>query len=110
MVNEPLCLSVGTQTISAAGNAIQNGDSVLNLGRSGGALTMTSTPTISTTDVVAGQVLIICHTGGGTLTLQDEGTLSGSKLQLRSGSTYALAADESTQFVYVNSYWRQISD
>ena len=48
---------------------------------SGTPLTMTSTPTISTTSAVTGQFLIITSTASA-ITLQDNGTLTGSLLEL----------------------------
>jgi hypothetical protein len=50
-----------------------------------GTLTMTSTPTISTTTAISGQELII--TGGANpVTFTDNGTLSGSLLELGAGT------------------------
>jgi hypothetical protein len=68
------------QTLSA-GNAIAANAAKVRVAGSGGAVTLTSTPTVA--DGSDGQILIIQGTSDtNTVTVQDEGTLMNSNLEL----------------------------
>ena len=68
---------------------------------------LTSTPTIEAG--VDGQTITLIQTGGNTITLQDDGTLSGSTLFL-SANTIALAPYDSIELQYVTGKgWIQTS-
>lgn len=68
-----------------------------------GTLTSTATPFISTTTAISGQVLTIMG-GANVLTLQDNGTLSGSLLELGS-TTRALGAGDILRLRYYGGKW-----
>ena len=68
-----------------------------------GALTSTATPFISTTSAISGQVITIMG-GTNALTLQDNGTLSGSLLEL-GAATRALGAGDILRLRYYNGKW-----
>lgn len=61
--------------------------------------TLTSTPTISTTGAVNGQILYVINRSGSCV-LQDNGTLAGSKLSLTTPPTVTLTAGTGLEFVY----------
>lgn len=78
---------------------------------------VTATPSISTatlqggtTSIADGTFLIITSTASQTITLQDEGTLTGSKLQL-GASTRAISIYKVLTLIYsaVDGYWREKS-
>ncbi len=68
-----------------------------------GTLTSTATPFISTTSAVSGQVLTLMG-GANAVTLQDNGTLSGSLLELGS-TTRALGAGDIIRLRYYDGKW-----
>lgn len=68
-----------------------------------GTITSTATPFISTTSAVSGQVLTLMG-GANAVTLQDNGTLSGSLLELGS-TTRALGAGDILRLRYYNGKW-----
>ena len=72
-----------------------------------GTITMTSTPTISTTTAVSGQELVI--TGGtNPVTFTDNGTLSGSLLEL-SAATRAVGTGSMLVLRYYGGKWYEVS-
>lgn len=73
------------QTLLAAGTINPNAPTVRVVG-SGGAVTLTSTPTLQTATGDGQEVLIIGTDATNTVTVQDNGTLAGSKLKLGSAS------------------------
>ncbi len=73
---------------------------------SGANILLTSTPNISTTTVVGGTVgiadgtiLVISSTGAATISLQDNGTLSGSQLELGAASR-AITAKKTLTLIF----------
>lgn len=72
-----------------------------------GTLTMTSTPTISTTTAVSGQELTISG-GANPVTFTDNGTLSGSLLEL-SAATRAVGTGSMLHLRYYNGKWYEVS-
>lgn len=84
----------------------------------GGAIVITATPSIATTTIVGGATnlpsgtyLVLTSTSSsGQVTLQDDGTLSGSKLQL-GASTRAITQYKTLTLVFdaTDGFWREIS-
>ncbi len=75
----------------------------------GGVVTLTSTPNIAAG--VSGQWLVISSTATGMgVTFQDEGTLTGSKLQLGAASR-AITQYKTLTLIYdaADGFWREIS-
>ena len=68
-----------------------------------GTITSTATPFISTTSAVSGQVLTLMG-GANAVTLQDNGTLSGSLLELGDTSR-VLGAGDILRLRYYNGKW-----
>jgi hypothetical protein len=69
----------------AAGNAISADAAKVRVAGSGGAVTLTSTPTVA--DGSDGQFLMILGTSDtNTVTVQDQGTLAGTNLELGAGT------------------------
>jgi hypothetical protein len=68
-----------------------------------GTLTLTSTPTVSTTTAVSGQELTFLG-GANPVTFTDNATLSGSLLKL-GATTRALAVGDTLTLVYYNGLW-----
>lgn len=97
------------QTISAVGNTIlANAEVVQVSNTTGGALTLTSTPTIANGQ--DGQKVTIVSTGTQTVTLQDQGTLANSNLRLTAVSI-GLGPRDSVTLMYSSSIgdWIQIT-
>lgn len=69
----------------------------------GGALVMTTRPTVSTTTARTGDIFVIYSTTA-TLTLQDNGTLAGSGLEL-GASTRALGVGDILVLIYRAGFW-----
>ena len=74
------------QIIAAAGNTILPAATCISLrNQSGASITLTSTPTVSTTNIADGQILIIKMSNSNltsTVIVQSNGTLAGSALSL----------------------------
>lgn len=92
-------------------------DSFNVLSSTGVSVLMTSKPTISTATIVGGSTpwadgtkLIITTTGTATITLQDNGTLSGSSLHLGAASRI-IGADKILTLIYVaaQNFWDELS-
>lgn len=103
----------GTQDIAAATDTIGAGRSLLRVTNTTGALvTMTSTPTISTTGVADGTVVILENVTdpGQTIVLQDLSVLAGSKLRLAAGTNKSLSGRDMIGFQYnaAADEWRQV--
>lgn len=82
---------------------------------SNGNITLTSTPSIATMTAAgvpfaSGSFLILSSTVSASVTFQDEGTLSGSKLQL-GASTRTLGQFDTLQLIFdaADGYWREVS-
>ena len=71
-------------------------------------VTMTATPTITTTDITAGTRITILQAALGTLTLQDESVLAGSKLKL-AASTRTLSQSQTIVLIWTGAYWSEVS-
>ena len=97
------------QVITAVGNAITLRDSVIVKIQANASYTLTSTPTIP--DGLDGQHLYIVNVDDAdTITLQDEGTLSGSNIELKTGNTLAMAPKTMHHFVFIGvlSAWQEV--
>jgi cytoskeletal protein RodZ len=68
-------------------------------------ISLTSTPQISVMGAAAGQQVLVKVTGTHSVTLTDNGTLAGSKIKLRTGTTLALAAGLVYGFIYDGTNW-----
>lgn len=68
-----------------------------------GTLTLTSTPHIATTTAVSGQSITLMG-GANVVTFQDEGTLTGSLLEL-GAATRALGAGDILKLRYYSGKW-----
>lgn len=103
-----------TQSLVAANTINPNAAKVKVVG-SGGAVTLTSTPSI-TAPLADGQLLLIQGTHAtNTLTVQDEGTLPSSGLRLGAatrvlglGDTLLLTWDAATSIFYEVAYTQQV--
>ena len=71
-----------------------------------GTITSTATPAISTLTAVSGQELLIMG-GANVVTFQDNGTLSGSLLEL-GNTTRALGAGDILKLIYYSGKWYEI--
>lgn len=91
-----------SQTLAAAGNTITVTASLANIDNSTGAsLTLTSTPTVSTTGAQSGQFLTIVNVDSAdNIVLQDETSLAGSKLRLPGAANLTLGPKDSVTLVY----------
>lgn len=69
-----------------------------------GTLTSTATPFISTTTAISGQVITLFGGSANVLTLTDEGGLTGSLLELGSG-TRAIGAGDILKLRYYSGKW-----
>lgn len=92
-------------------------DSFNVLQSTGVNITLTSTPTISTSTVVGGTSpwadgtkLVLTTTGTVTVTLQDNGTLSGSRLHL-GAATRVVGNDKILTLIYVaaQNFWDELA-
>lgn len=72
-----------------------------------GTLTLTSTPHIATTTAVSGQEITFFG-GANPVTFVDEGTLTGSLLEL-GGATRALGAGDMLTLRYYGGKWYEVS-
>ena len=94
-----------------AANAIDVLEStVTQVSGSGGAVTLTSTPTIA--DGANGQMVILVGTDDtNTLTVQDDSNLAGSNLQLSGGIDFTLGQGDTLQLLYHSDTgdWVEIS-
>jgi hypothetical protein len=94
-----------TQTLSA-GDAIAVNATHLKVAGSGGAVTLTSTPTIA--DGIEGEFIIIRGADNtNTIEIQDEGTLGSSNLQLGS-TTRVLGNGDSVGMIFDGTYWVEL--
>jgi hypothetical protein len=75
------------------------------IGGSGGAVTMTSTPTI-VAGVAAGQVIeLIGLDDANTITLQDETTVAGTTLEMAGDVSFALGINDVISFRWTGAAW-----
>jgi hypothetical protein len=96
-----------TQSLAAAG-AITSTDKYNPVVGSGGAVTLTSTPSIVAG--AAGQELCVIGTSdANTITLQDETTLAGTTLELAGDVSMVLGIHDTICLVYYNSHWLEVS-
>ena len=75
---------------------------------SGGDITSTATPFISTSTVTQGTVVTLIGGSSDVITLQDNGTLAGSLLSL-GAATRALAEDDTLTLYLRDDRWIEIS-
>lgn len=102
----------GTSALStlAAGDPVPITTHVRRVAGSGGAVTLTSTPTLA--DGIDGQQIIIVGTNDtNTVTLQDEAQLANSGLQLAGGADFTLGQYDTIHLVYTSAEdkWMEIS-
>lgn len=102
--------SSGIQTLAAA-NTISPNASKLRVAGSGGAVILTSTPTI-TAAVADGQKIVIMGTDdANTVTLQDESNFANTKLRLAGGNDVTLGLYDTLELLYddATGFWVQVS-
>jgi hypothetical protein len=100
----------GVQTLAAA-NLIAVAAGKVKVAGSGGAVTMTSTPTVALGTADGQEVLVMGTDDANTVTLQDNGSLAGSKLRLgaasrllKKGSSIRLSWDATFGFWYETAF------
>lgn len=101
---------LGTLQSLVAADSITHPPDTVEVAGNGGAVTLTSVPTIS--NGYAGERLLIIGTDDtNTVALQDESSLTGSNLQLNSGLTFTLGNGDSLNLVYSKTVgaWCEIS-
>lgn len=102
--------SPSSDTSLSAGTAITVTKGIMRVVGNGGAVTLTSTPTI--VDGSDGQIVIIQGTDDtNTVTLQDDSTLANSGLQLSGGNDMTLGEGDVIQLMYDSDddKWYEIS-
>lgn len=100
-----------TQTLTTASNILAEAHTVRVAG-SGGAVILTSTPTIRTNDVVDGQLLFIEGThDSNTIGIPDDGTVAGTKVQLNAVTNRTLGAGDILLLKYNSTLgtWQEVS-
>lgn len=106
LVRRPLAVS-----ITAVSSQISANRAFVNLQSAGGTYTLTSTPTIpDPTDAggIDGYTLMISKNDSGTVTLQDEGTLAGSNVEL-GASTRAIGRGDILELAFFDGAWREVA-
>jgi hypothetical protein len=93
----------GTQTV-VAGTTITSVNKHNPVAGNGGAIVMTSTPTIAAGSP-GDEVCIIGTSDANTVELQDETTIAGSTLELSGDVDMVLGIHDTICFVYYNSHW-----
>ena len=89
------------QTLAAA-DLIEHNADIVQVAGDGGAVILTSTPTIS--NGYDGERLAIIGTSNvNTVELQDNGALPGSSLELAGGANFILGAGDVITFIYSGS-------
>lgn len=78
---------------------------------SGGSLTLTSTPSISTTGVADGQIVVLHNFASNTIVIQDVASLAGSKCRFAAGASKSITPHDTMAMVYVaaSDEWRQLT-
>ena len=96
-----------TQTIAAVGNTILANASMIVLDPSSD-LTLTSAPTIA--NGTTGQIIVLTcgNAEANTVTIQDQGTLASSNLQL-GATTRAITASKTLTLIFDGSDWLEIA-
>lgn len=100
-----------TQTLTAASNILAEAHTV-RLAGSGGAVILTSTPIVRTNDVVDGQVLCLEGTDNtNTIGISDDGTVTGTKVQLNAVTNRTLGAGDILLLKYNSTLatWQEVS-
>jgi len=98
ITNQSRSIFSGVQTLSATDQITRNND-FLQVQGSGGAVTLTSVPTISKGDIDGEYLLIMGIDDTNTVTLQDKTSLTGTTLEL-GGSDVTLGAGDILELVY----------
>jgi len=70
-----------------------------------GTTTLTSTPTIAVSSITDGTRLTLINETSNPFVLQDDGTLSGSKVQLGGVTQRTLTQWQSIDLIYSNGFW-----
>jgi hypothetical protein len=98
------------QTLAVA-NTIQPNAAYLHVESSGGAVTLTSTPTIANPTADGQRLLIEGNSDVDTVTLQDRSALGGSNLNLAGGTNVTLGQGDNIELVWsdVMGVWNEIS-
>lgn len=87
------------QALVAANDIDITDNTVIQVSGSGGAVTLTSIPTI--VDGVDGQILILVGTDDtNTLKVQDDGNLAGSNLKLSGGVDFTLGQGDTLNLMF----------
>lgn len=101
--------SGAVQTLAAA-NAISATASKVRVAGSGGAVTLTSTPTIAAPAFDGQRLLIMGTDNANTLTLQDESNFAGTKLRLAGGNDVTLGLYDTLELMWddTTGFWVQV--
>jgi hypothetical protein len=94
----------------AAANDIAPTESIVRIQGSGGAVVLTSQPTIDGPPAIDGQrLLLIGAHAANTVTLQDESNFAGSKLRLAGGNDVVLGLYDTLELVWdaTTGFWLQ---
>ena len=105
-----IVLSTESDASVAAGDTLSATSSILRVAGDGGAVTLTSTPTIA--DAVTGVCVRIMGTNDtNTVTLQDESNLGSSGLQLSGGVDFTLGEGDFWEGCYDSSgdFWAEVT-
>lgn len=90
---------IPVQDVTASGGILITGD-YMKVRGSGGAVTVTATPSVEEASIEGHTVILQGASNTNTLTLQDESSLSGSKLELDGGSNVTLGMGDILVLVY----------
>lgn len=96
-------------TVSAAGSSLTVTGTYIRVNNTtGGAITLTSTPTIA--DGIDGQIIHLINTSAQNVVLQDQGTLANSNLILAGSVNLTLGQTDSVSLMYSSDIgdWIQI--
>ena len=97
----------GTQTL-AAGDAVAIVNRYAPVAGNGGAVTLTSTPSI-TAGTAGQEICLIGTSDANTLQIDDESTLAGTTLELAGDVSMILGLHDTICLVYYNSHWIELS-
>lgn len=98
------------QAITAVTDTIAATSAYVRLSSTAAPHLLTSTPTIETAGVADGTRLTIGMVSGGSIQIQDEASVAGSKIRLISSSTITLASNDVVEFMFEadTGFWRQL--
>jgi len=104
--------SADTAVTAGSTIAVSTGVNELRIYGSGGAVTMTATPTLQTSSVEDGRAITLFGTNSSNpVTLQSEGDLTGSALLMQGDLPFTLGENDNITFKFraSTSMWREIA-